>query len=85
MQVQKLNVEEIVVSIIQAQTTTKIETRQEYLIQDLSIDSFGLVQIIVSIEERFNIEIPIEILDVSRWQTVKDAVWIVSDIVKTRT
>ena len=66
MQVQKLNVEEIVVSIIQAQTTTKIETRQEYLIQDLSIDSFGLVQIIVSIEERFNIEIPIEILDVSR-------------------
>lgn len=85
MQVQKLNVEEIVVSIIQAQTTTKIETGQEYLIQDLSIDSFGLVQIIVSIEERFNIEIPIEILDVSRWQTVKDAVWIVSDIVKTRT
>lgn len=85
MQVQKLNVEEIVVSIIQAQTTTKIETRQEYLIQDLSIDSFGLVQIIVSIEERFNIEIPIEILDVSRWQTVKDAVGIVSDIVKTRT
>ena len=85
MQVQKLNVEEIVVSIIQAQTTTKIETRKEYLIQDLSIDSFGLVQIIVSIEERFNIEIPIEILDVSRWQTVKDAVWIVSDIVKTRT
>lgn len=85
MQVQKLNVEEIVVSIIQAQTTTKIKTRQEYLIQDLSIDSFGLVQIIVSIEERFNIEIPIEILDVSRWQTVKDAVWIVSDIVKTRT
>ena len=74
MQVQKLNVEEIVVSIIQAQTTTKIKTRQEYLIQDLSIDSFGLVQIIVSIEERFNIEIPIEILDVSRWQTVKDAV-----------
>lgn len=56
MQVQKLNVEEIVVSIIQAQTTAKIETRQEYLIQDLSIDSFGLVQIIVSIEERFNIE-----------------------------
>lgn len=44
MQVQKLNVEEIVVSIIQAQTTTKIETRQEYLIQDLSIDSFGLVR-----------------------------------------
>ena len=85
MQVQKLNVEEIVVSIIQAQTTTKIKTRQEYLIQDLSIDSFGLVQIIVSIEERFNIEIPIEILDVSRWQTVKDAVWIVSDILKTRT
>ena len=85
MQVQKLNVEEIVVSIIQAQTTTKIKTRQEYLIQDLSIDSFGLVQIIVSREERFNIEIPIEILDVSRWQTVKDAVWIVSDIVKTRT
>lgn len=85
MQVQKLNVEEIVVSIIQAQTTIKIETRKEYLIQDLSIDSFGLVQIIVSIEERFNIEIPIEILDVSRWQTVKDAVWIVSDIVKTRT
>lgn len=85
MQVQKLNVEEIVVSIIQAQTTTKIKTRQEYLIQDLSIDSFGLVQIIVSIEERFNIEIPIEILDVSRWQTVKDAVWIVSDIMKTRT
>lgn len=85
MQVQKLNVEEIVVSIIQAQTTTKIETRKEYLIQDLSIDSFGLVQIIVSIEERFNIEIPIEILDVSRWQTVKDAVWIVFDIVKTRT
>lgn len=85
MQVQKLNVEEIVVSIIQAKTTTKIKTRQEYLIQDLSIDSFGLVQIIVSIEERFNIEIPIEILDVSRWQTVKDAVWIVSDIVKTRT
>ena len=85
MQVQKLNVEEIVVSIIQAQTTTKIETGQEYLIQDLSIDSFGLVQIIVNIEERFNIEIPIEILDVSRWQTVKDAVWIVSDIVKTRT
>ena len=85
MQVQKLNVEEIVVSIIQAQTTTKIKTRQEYLIQDLSIDSFGLVQIIVSIEERYNIEIPIEILDVSRWQTVKDAVWIVSDIVKTRT
>ena len=74
MQVQKLNVEEIVVSIIQAQTTTKIETGQEYLIQDLSIDSFGLVQIIVNIEERFNIEIPIEILDVSRWQTVKDAV-----------
>ena len=32
MQVQKLNVEEIVVSIIQAQTTTKIKTRQEYLI-----------------------------------------------------
>ena len=63
MQVQKLNVEEIVVSIIQAQTTTKIETGQEYLIQDLSIDSFGLVQIIVNIEERFNIEIPIEILD----------------------
>ncbi|MCC2231830.1 phosphopantetheine-binding protein [Hominifimenecus microfluidus] len=85
MQVQKLNVEEIVVSIIQAQTTTKIETGQEYLIQDLSIDSFGLVQIIVNIEERFNIEIPIEILDVSRWQTVKDAVGIVSDIVKTRT
>ena len=49
MQVQKLNVEEIVVSIIQAQTTTKIETGQEYLIQDLSIDSFGLVQIIVNI------------------------------------
>lgn len=85
MQVQKLNVEEIVVSIIQAQTTTKIETGQEYLIQDLSIDSFGLVQIIVNIEERFNIEIPIEILDVSRWQNVKDAVGIVSDIVKTRT
>lgn len=85
MQVQKLNVEEIVVSIIQAQTTTKIETGQEYLIQDLSIDSFGLVQIIVNIEGRFNIEIPIEILDVSRWQTVKDAVGIVSDIVKTRT
>lgn len=85
MQVQKLNVEEIVVSIIQAQTTTKIETGQEYLIQDLSIDSFGLVQIIVNIVERFNIEIPIEILDVSRWQTVKDAVGIVSDIVKTRT
>ena len=85
MQVQKLNVEEIVVSIIQAQTTTKIETGQEYLIQDLSIDSFGLVQIIVNIEERFNIEIPIEILDVSRWQTDKDAVGIVSDIVKTRT
>ena len=85
MQVQKLNVEEIVVSIIKAQTTTKIETGQEYLIQDLSIDSFGLVQIIVNIEERFNIEIPIEILDVSRWQTVKDAVGIVSDIVKTRT
>ena len=85
MQVQKLNVEEIVVSIIQAQTTTKIETGQEYLIQDLSIDSFGLVQIIVNIEERFNIELPIEILDVSRWQTVKDAVGIVSDIVKTRT
>ena len=85
MQVQKLNVEEIVVSIIQAQTTTKIETGQEYLIQDLSIDSFGLVQIIVNIEERFNIEIPIEILDVSRWQTVKDAVGIVSDIVKSRT
>ena len=85
MQVQKLNVEEIVVSIIQAQTTTKIETGQEYLIQDLSIDSFGLVQIIVNIEERFNIEIPIEILDVSRWQTVKDAVGIVSDIEKTRT